>query len=205
MKSRHISTFDFLQALQQEYICLDIRSKIYISKEDRSYFKTLLDKKKGNIQTLAERNDLATIFNDQREYRKQWNRVVPEYGLPNFIYNIANVSEKQLKFPYKGTVVEILSEGRYGITERFNFSDDTVTVMIDGTLHRYGASDVRRLTHNETDEYFYYYPNNHFKAEIRGVELVGLLQNYDMKKKQAILNFDGDCITLQAEEIRRVL
>jgi hypothetical protein len=205
MKSRNISVYDYLQALQQEYICLEIRNKIYAHKDDRNYFRSLMDKKKQNIIALARKNDLTSIFDDEDEYLVVWDKIVPHYGLPKFIYNIVNVSDKQLTFPYKGTVVEVLETGKYGVTERVNFSDNTVTITVDGQLARYGYDDVKRLNHQDTDEFFYFFPHNHFKAFISGKEQVGKLQSYDMKKKSAILNFDGTCITLQHDEIRRVL
>lgn len=205
MESRHISVYDYLQALQQEYICLEIRNKIYVHKNDRDYFKKLMEKKKQNIVALATKNTLTSIFDEDFEYLTVWNKIVPEYGMPNFIYNIVNVSEKQLSFPYKGTVVEVIGTSQYGVTERVNFSDNTVTINLDGQPARFGYDQVRRLNHQQTDEFFYYYPNNHFKARINSTHKVGKLHSYDMKKKTAILNFDGNVITLQNDEIRRIL
>lgn len=205
MESRHISVYDYLQALQQEYICLEIRSKIYVHKNDRDYFKKLMEKKAQNILALAKKNELACIFDDEAEYMGAWKKIVPEYGMPKFIYNIVNVTDKQLSFPYKGTVVEVIDGGKYGVTERVNFSDNTVTIMLDGQPARFGYEQVKRLNHEQTDEFFYYYPNNHFKAQVDGSERVGKLQSYDMKKKTAILNFDGIVVTLQNDEIRRIL
>lgn len=205
MKSRDISVYDFLQALQQEYVCLEIRSKIYVHKNDRDYFKKLMDKKQQNIITLADKNALTTIFDSDEEYLKIWNKIVPKYGMPALIYNIVNVTDKQLTFPYKGTVVEVLLEEKYGVTERVNFSDNSITIIVDGQLARFGYDQVKRLNHQDTDEYFYYYKNNDFKAEIDGVVRIGKMMNYDLKKKSAILNFDGTYITLQHDEIRRVL
>jgi len=205
MESRHISVYDYLQALQQEYICLEIRNKIYVHKNDRDYFKKLMDKKSDNILALAKKNRLPCIFDDEAEYMGAWNKIVPEYGLPHFIYNIHNVSPKQLEFPYKGTVVQVIGSDKYGVTERVNFNDNTVTVMLNGQPARFGYEQVKRLNHKETDEFFYYYPNNHFKAEVDGTVKVGKLHSYDMKKKTAILNFEGNVVTLQNDEIRRIL
>lgn len=205
MKSRNISVYDFLQALQQEYICLEIRNKIYVHKDDRNYFRRLMEKKQENIQSLALKNKLTTIFDSKDEYLAVWDTVVPLYGLPKFIYNIVNVSDKQLTFPYKGTAVEILESSKFGVTERVNFNDNSVTILIDGVPARFSYDQVRRLNHKDTDEFFYFYQNNYFKAMVNGRERVGLLQNYDMKRKSAILNFNGEYITLQSDEIRRVL
>lgn len=202
MKSRHISVFDYLQALQQEYICLEIRSKIYIHKNDREYFKGLMSKKRMSIMTLADKNSLSNIIVDEPEYMRVWKTVVPAYGLPNFIYNIVNVSDKQLTFPYKGTVVEV--EGKCGVTERVNFDDNTVTVLVDGQSVRFKYDEVRRLNHQDTDEFYYFYPGNRFKASSVSFE-TGLLHYYDMKKKAAILNFEGTLLTLQRDEISRIL
>lgn len=205
MKSRNISVYEFLHALQQEYICLEIRSKIYVHREDREYFHRLMEKKKANIVALSEKNGLSSIFDGNEYYMKIWNQIVPEYGLPKFIYNIVNVSKKQLTFPYKGTAVRVLATGEHGVTERVNFSDNTVTVMVDGQLARFAYDEVQRLNHQDTDEFFYFYPNNHFKFELAGGVQVGKLQSYDMKNKSAIVNCGGTYITLQNDEIRRVL
>jgi uncharacterized protein YlaN (UPF0358 family) len=164
-----------------------------------------MGKKKNSILALAKRNSLDNIINDEEEYFRVWKQIVPDFGFPKFIYNIVNVTENQLTFPYKGTVVEILDTNKHGVTEKVNFSDSTVTVIVDGRSSRFAYEAVRRLNHEDTDEFFYFFPDNWFKVDLPDRSTPGKLSSYDMKRKTAILNFNGTLLTLQRDEISRIL
>jgi len=203
-KDRNISTFDFLQALQKEYICLEIRSKIYISRNDKEYFKKLMDKKKSSILAISKKNSLPNIIESEDEYLQVWKQVVPKYGFPNLIYNIVNVSDKQLKFAYRGTVLKLKEDEIYGVVDKVNFDDNSVDVVMSNNVTRnFLLEDVQRLDHKQTDKYFYYYPNNQFNTKFGQI---GTLQSYDMKNEQVFILFnDKSCVPLHSSEISRIL
>ncbi len=203
MKDRDISMLDFFNALQREFISLEVRAKIYVSKKNKEYFWSLMVKKKSAIVSLSNKNNLPNIINDEDEYLKFWKNMVPKFGFPNLIYNINGLTEDQLKFPYHGSVVQVGE--RYGISDHVNFDDNTVDVIVQGDTKptTFSKFDVKRLPHKETDEYFYYYPGNDFNTKENGI---GKLAEYNMVSKIAKINFDGVIqIELPQNEVARIL
>lgn len=202
MKDRDISILDFFKALQREYICLEIRSKIYISKNDKDYFRKLMDKKKEAIKVLAGKNDLKNIIEHDEEYLRVWKEIVPKFGFPKLIYNIGKLTDAQLSFPYAGTAVK--AGKKYGMCHKVNFDSNTIDVVMAGDAlpTRFDKKEIKRLDHLESDEYFYYYPFNSFNTTMG----IGILQSYDMNKKEATISFESTMsVTLSKEEISRIL
>lgn len=169
-----------------------------------------MEKKEKAIRTLSRKNRIENILDMGPEYLRVWKEIVPQFGFPDLIYNIVNVSDKQLNFPYKGTAVEINDDPRallYGVCERVIFERKQILVNIYGDKIIFPLNVIKRLDHKRTDEYFYYYPGNEFQCDL-GVDYeVGILSSYDMNTKQAEINFK-DCdklITLHASKISRIL
>jgi hypothetical protein len=85
-KDRNISPVEFLKRLQLEYICAEIRKKIYITDSDVSYWNKVMEGKKIKIIDLSTKNFLPTIFNNDEEKIALYKEVYNQQGLPNFIY-----------------------------------------------------------------------------------------------------------------------
>lgn len=84
-KSRNLSTGEYFEIVQKEYIVAMLRSKIYPSPNDKQYWKRVMDYKKQRIDEIAERNGLKSIFNDE-ETRKAVNSVMyNEHNVPIFM------------------------------------------------------------------------------------------------------------------------
>lgn len=202
MKDRDISILDFFNALQREYISLEIRSKIYVSRKTKEYFYKLMAKKKDAIVSLARRNNLPSIIEDEGKYFDLWKDMVPKFGFPKLVYNVGGLSKEQLTFPYKDTAVQVGE--RYGLAYRVNFDENTVDVILYGDEKptTFNRSDVQRLAHRETDEYFYYYPKNQFNTAFG----VGMLTAYNMKTKVANIFLDDQgSLVCHANDIARIL
>ncbi len=206
-KTRDISPHDFLQALQKEYICLEIRSKIYLHKNDKDYFRTLMVKKEEAIFKISKKNRLVNIIEDGEEYIRVWQEIVPEFGFPKLIYNIVNVSKKQLEFPYKGTVVKNVINDKVGITQQVNFKENEVVIQFNDSVATIPFCDTQRLNHKQTDEYFYYYPDNEFQCSFEDGNKLGILKSYDLKNKLAEISLKSaqNLITLHRSKISRIL
>lgn len=204
MKTRDLSPYSYFQALQREYICLEIRSKIYYYKEDRLYFKNLMDKKKASIENIGVKNRLTTIFQDHGKYLEIWNEIVPEFGLPNFIYNTLT-NTKQMQFPYKGTVVRsVIDKDVIGICKYIDFKNNTINIIdhSDGSSY-VPLSEVERISPSLTDEYYYFFPGNQFKVKNR--ELIGMLEYYNLDSKLGTIRSTDDIFTVSQDELSRVL
>jgi len=205
-KTRDISTHDFFKALQQEYICLEIRSQIYIHRGDKDYFKDKMYQKEDAIRTLSKKNRLENILDDGEEYIRVWQDIVPKFGFPKLIYNILNVTDEQLLFPFRGTVVEIIDSGEYAISEHVNKSKKEITVLVAGSklTSVLSLEQVKRADHRKTDEFYYYYPGNTFNCRNNGI---GVLKRYDMENKNADIYFKetGNIIPLHQDDISRIL
>lgn len=121
-KDRDIPISEFFEVLQKEYICAEIRSRIF-SKTHSHYWKKVMVGKKDKIQDIATRNRFSSIFDTQEEYNRLFSKVVPEWGMPEFMYVSTQQFEKlnkwdKLFFFSKGCEVKVLQEdGSYLIGE----------------------------------------------------------------------------------------
>lgn len=114
MKSRDLSIFDFFENLQVEYICAEIRYKIF-QKHYSSYWKKVMSGKEEKIRNIAEKNRLASIFSNKQEYNRIYSKIVPEWGEPVFIYRNKEQKMKlekwdKLFFFNKNTEVKLMNE-----------------------------------------------------------------------------------------------
>ncbi len=209
-ETRNINPVEFLEALQKEFICLDIRSKIYPSKGDRIYFRKLLDTKRETILRIAGRNRLDNIFKQSNEYMRVFHEVVPEYGFPNFIYNVP-LNDHQATFPFSGTALKItldphleLSPVIYGMTHKVIRETNVIEVILPGSseITSFEMNQVTRLNQQETDRFFYYYPNNPFRTK----EGNGILtwNNFEKGISSIVLN-DKKQLSLPNDQIARIL
>lgn len=85
-KDRDLSPFDYLKALQLEYICAELRKKIYHSPKDKEFYKGLMLNKKIKIEDISFKNRLSNIFNDIEVKKELYLEIYNSKGLPNFIY-----------------------------------------------------------------------------------------------------------------------
>lgn len=80
---KNLSVVEYYEALQREYLIAEFRSKIYISPNDKRYYRRVMRHKREKIEDIAQRNNLDSIFTSeakQREYRDS----LFEHGKPLF-------------------------------------------------------------------------------------------------------------------------
>jgi len=86
-KTRHLTTYEFFEAIQVEYICCLLRSKIYKKVRDKIYWSKVAEGKKAVIESISSRNgDLPTIFSDSDLLQALQRRVYNDNGTPYFSY-----------------------------------------------------------------------------------------------------------------------
>lgn len=86
IKSRNQSPLEFYESLQLEYICAELRAKIYPKISDKNYWRRVQNGKKESIESFATRNNLPSIFDDSDLERDMKKIIYKEKGYPNFIY-----------------------------------------------------------------------------------------------------------------------
>jgi hypothetical protein len=94
-KSRHLSSFEYFEVLQREYLIAEIRRKIYPSIKDKNYYKKIMSYKRDKIEDLSNRNNLDSIFTSKETRDKYVQEIYPSVGLPNF-----ELTEKDILFYY---------------------------------------------------------------------------------------------------------
>jgi len=171
IKSRDLPLIEYLDALQREWMCTNIRHQLYERNLDKDHFKKVMAKKEQKILSIAERENIhSTIFNNEELYRKFWHDIIPIRGMPRFIYNervLPDAKKRQYHFPYKGTMVKINSEQhsfKYGVSDYVDFDNEVVYVhpgLETGSVPVYYKC-VKRMSLNETDHHFYYFPGSTF-------------------------------------------
>lgn len=126
-KSRIIPIYEYFEVLQMEWICADLRLKIYKRIKDKNYYKKVCDGKKIKIESIATKNSLPTIFNDEDLYLELKKRIYRDISFPNFIY--FNNQDKILQghwdlyyYFYPGSEVrfDLFSESKIGHIKSFD-------------------------------------------------------------------------------------
>lgn len=139
-KSRHQSLFDYLTILQKEYVQIELRKRIYTRDKDKEFFTRVLKHKGDKIKDISSRNNLYSIFDIDGHVKNQLRKdLVPEYGIPNFLYTDEEqrreFEEKDFKHYFSETSeVKILigmSEYSVGrITKTPKLGDKTVLIKL---------------------------------------------------------------------------
>lgn len=97
MNNRNLPIFTFFENLQREYICAEIRTKIF-QKRYITYWKKVMEGKRLKIEDIASKNRLKSIFNNRDEYLKIYGEIIPEWGMPIFSYRDEVQREKLEKW-----------------------------------------------------------------------------------------------------------
>jgi hypothetical protein len=96
-KPRSLSIYEYLQALQVEYVVAELRRKIYIKKKDTEYYSRVISAKKKKITDICLRNSLPSIFDHLPTKELVYKDVYSEYGFPNFHYKVGREGEEELR------------------------------------------------------------------------------------------------------------
>lgn len=153
-KSRDLSILDFYEILQVEWICADLRRKIYPKIKDKNYWTKVAEGKKNTILRLAEKNSLPSIFDDESMLRIFEKKVYRENAYPDFVYkNEDNKIEQEYwdlhyyLYIYTQVRVNVAGEIKLGkITKEFiPYKDRYVMVTIEGEEKPYSPSLVTRI------------------------------------------------------------
>ena len=115
-KTRHLSTYSYLQALQLEYIVAELRRKIYVKKKDKDFYNRVLIGKEKKIKDICLRNSLPSIFSSDDEKANYYSQIYNEFGYPDFCYrNDEQVQEYKAKdfyyYYYKDSDFKVNEEG----------------------------------------------------------------------------------------------
>ena len=86
IKTRDLSLYDFFSKLQEEYVCAEVRKKIYTKPKDKGYWQRVMDGKAIKIKDIALRNSLPSIFTSESLKEKVYYRIINKQGFPNFVY-----------------------------------------------------------------------------------------------------------------------
>ena len=141
VKTRHQSLYEYLEALQQEFIQAELRRKIYPKPKDKKFWDKVLEHKEAKIRDIAQRNGLPCIFTDSIIGDQYKAKLVRETGIPCFFYkNEVDRAEFELKdFRYyygTGSEVKVLiGDGEVSIgkiVKTPNFGEDAIVVKLRG-------------------------------------------------------------------------
>ncbi len=86
IRARQLSIFDYFNTLQLEWICADIRTRIYERPKDIQYWEFVKNGKKAKIENISTKNLLPTIFDDSAMREEFYRKIVTDKGFPKFIY-----------------------------------------------------------------------------------------------------------------------
>lgn len=86
LKTRDLDLYSFFTRLQEEYICAELRKKIYIKIKDKRFYERVMQGKKEKIKDISFRNALPNIFTSEKLKEKIYKSIYNGIGYPDFIY-----------------------------------------------------------------------------------------------------------------------
>lgn len=138
-KSRAIGIYQYFEILQLEWICSDLRLKIYRRPSDKSHYKKVCEGKRKTIENIAEKNNLPTIFNDSDFYESLRSRIVRNISYPEFIYKDQDHRQNQeywdlFYYYHKGVEVrfDLFGESKVGVIKSYKSLSSNITVQVKG-------------------------------------------------------------------------
>lgn len=124
---RKLSTYQYFEILQLEWLIADLRCRIFANEKDQSYWHRVREGKRVKIESIAEKNRLPTIFSDNDLKRDLENRIFNDYSYPNFHYK--DEAHKQSQGYW-----DLLNYYSKGVEVRYEFCDEVrVGTVIDYT------------------------------------------------------------------------
>ena len=97
---RHLSPYEYLKQLQYEYVCSNLRNRLYNREVDKNYWAKIAETKKKKISEIAERNSLPTIFDDE-DMLKYYNELVYlGKPFPSFYYRNEETKKRLIEWDH---------------------------------------------------------------------------------------------------------
>jgi hypothetical protein len=151
-KTRDIPLYEYFSKLQEEYICAELRHKIYPKPKDKTYWKEkVMIGKKKKIEDIALRNCLKSIFTSDEIRDKYYNKVFNKIGYPNFVYKdeqereLLELSDLQ-NYYHNGSEVRIGDDGEMiGKVCDLDLNRLVATVFIDNKKEQYTLRNLTRI------------------------------------------------------------
>lgn len=152
MEKKRLSTYQYFETLQVEYICAKLRAKIYRSRKDKTYWNKVAEGKKITIEQIADRNKLPTIFTDLDLQETLNRRVYKEDTYPNFVYRnethkLAQENLDLQYYFYRGSEVRVDLNGEVavGVIKKFSPYRTVILIIVKGEEVEYQISNVVRI------------------------------------------------------------
>lgn len=155
IKSRNLSIFDYIEILQEEYICFDIRSKIYRFKIHKDYWNLVKEGKKKSILEICKRNSLPSIFTSPIELERIGKKIFIGLPYPNFSYKDEKFRnqwehwDEKNYFNRDANVKIEISEGAmlYGSIVKYDYVTKKVVVRIreEDVIREVNKEQVTRI------------------------------------------------------------
>lgn len=151
-KTRHLSTFEFFEVVQVEYICAILRARIYIRPKDKNHWNKVAQGKRVVIEQIAARNSLPSIFTDSDLESTLNRKVFRENNHPQFVYRDEDQKREQeyydlFHYYSKGTDVRFDNDGETVVAKITNYTpfSKNITIKLLGTDKNMDI-DIKRIT-----------------------------------------------------------
>lgn len=151
-KTRFLTTYEFFEIVQIEYICSILRARVYPKPKDKEYWNKVAEGKKRTIETIANRNRLPSIFTDSDLEAALSRRVYRENTFPIFCYRDEEQKLNQeyfdlLYYYSKGIDVRFdIGNGiQVGKVKQYTPFDKNLTIEVDGVDIKVPVKDTVRI------------------------------------------------------------
>jgi hypothetical protein len=151
-KTRNLTIYEFFEALQLEYIVLELRKKIYPSLSDQEYYRRVMEQKKEKIEDIASKNYLPSIFDDPEIKKHKYSEVYKPFGMPEFVYKdeehkkrFAPLDRKYYYLPESEVRITVDAELKIGKIESVDFNTGKAVIICGEERFEMSLEHVTRV------------------------------------------------------------
>jgi hypothetical protein len=135
-KSRKLTTYQYYQILQLEWLVADLRVRIYPAKKDKDFWNRVKEGKERRFVAIAEKNQLPTILIDDEMRRIFESSIYKLEGPPAFIYkdDLHRQMQEPLDLAYyysKGTEVRFDNCGEIAVGKVKSYTPGQSIMIIE--------------------------------------------------------------------------
>lgn len=151
-KDRNLTTFQFFEQLQLEYIVAELRGKIYPKVKDKEYWRKIMKFKREKIEDISFKNALPSIFSDPKYKIDMYLKIYKERGLPTFLYRnekqrISLEEQDKINYFLSTSEVKVFRDNKIsiGYIKQVNLEADLVEVEVSNEILVVSINDVGRV------------------------------------------------------------
>ncbi len=132
--SRKLTIKELFDIFQLEYVCAMLRYTISKRNKDKIFWNKIMLYKEKHIKDISIKNNFYSIFDDEKILEQYKKKIVPDFGIPNFIYRDEKNKIEQQEWDFTNFYTantQVVYKGDNYVIKSFNFINNTITFDVN--------------------------------------------------------------------------